>query len=565
MTAPGNLEREVKLDVELGFELPGLSDLEPGVVVNARPDAKLHAVYFDTPDLRLMRWGITLRHRRDLVGGEAGESEWTLKLPVDADGVAIVRNELSWPGDYGPVPAEVAGLVRGVARTGRIEPVADLISERRRLELLDEAGRMLAEIDDDLVSVMDRTRLVDRFRQVEVEVADEAAPELVDELLARLTAAGAVAGDDRPKVVRAIGSRASLGPDVVVPKVGPKATVATVVQASIAAGLTRIIRHDPGVRLGDDPEHVHQARVGARRLRSDLKTFSRLLDEGWTTSTRAELGWLAGALGEVRDADVLTGRLRAQIRSLPDSDAKASAGLLRKLALQRDEARRRLLEVLDSDRYLILLENLSQAAVDPPLDHPARRGDVGPSGDGPTAATEATHDAALSPTPIPTPTPTSTPTPGERRAADVPSAATPALGERRAVEVMVPVVGRPWKKLKRAVAAVDDDSPNEALHQVRIRAKRVRYAAEAVEPVIGKPARRLAAAAAELQGVLGDLQDAVVAEAWLRRQGSGSAAQALVAGELVTLERQKQAAARAAWPAAWKAASGKSSRSWLHG
>ncbi len=128
-----------------------------------------------------------------------------------------------------------------------------------------------------------------------------------------------------------------------------------------------MIRHDPGVRLGDDPEHVHQARVGTRRLRSDLRTFRSLLDGEWVTEMRTELGWAAAALGEVRDADVLTERMQARIAALPAADARPGAALLRRLATQRDAARARLLEVLNSDRYVALLDALSQAAADPPL------------------------------------------------------------------------------------------------------------------------------------------------------------------------------------------------------
>jgi CHAD domain-containing protein len=111
---------------------------------------------------------------------------------------------------------------------------------------------------------------------------------------------------------------------------------------------------------------------------------------------------------------------------------------------------------------------------------------------------------------------------------------------------------------------LEEEPPDEALHEIRIRAKRMRYAAEAVAGVIGKPARQLAAAVAELQGVLGDMQDAVVAEEWLRRQAAaGPATLAVVAGQLITYERQKQAACRQDWTAPWKAASKKPLRSWL--
>jgi CHAD domain-containing protein len=120
--------------------------------------------------------------------------------------------------------------------------------------------------------------------------------------------------------------------------------------------------------------------------------------------------------------------------------------------------------------------------------------------------------------------------------------------------------------LYRAVEALGDDPADHALHEVRIRAKRVRYAAEAAAAVIGKPARKLAAACAELQGVLGDMQDAVVAEAWLRHEATSmSPGQALIAGELVAMQRQDKAACRATWSKAWKAASARQLRSWLKG
>ncbi len=519
MAAPeSNREREVKLDAPLSLELPEFTAIVAGVVATRLPVAKLEAIYFDTADLRLMRWGVTLRHRHDTVGGAGAESAWTVKLPDKADGVALVRTELSWPGPYGPVPAEVASLVRALARGGRLEPVATLVSERQRVELTDGTGgaggagggTKLGEIDDDTVSVMDGGRLVNRFRQIELELSDAATDELLDAVLHALTRAGAVAGDDRPKVVRAIGARAADPPDVVVAPLDSDATVAAVVAAAIGAGVTRIIRHDPGVRLGDDPEHVHQARVGTRRLRSDLRTFRPLLDEEWTRSARDELGWLAGALGEVRDADVLTGRLLGQARTLDGADSKAAAALLQRIAIERDEARLRLLAVLASDRYVALLDSLVRAANDPPL------------------------------------------------------SAEEAPGDRKAAAVLAPLVRRPWKQLAHHVAQLPDDAPDDSLHQVRIRAKRVRYAAEAVAGVIGKPAQKLADAVAAVQDVLGDMHDAVVAERWLRRQGtSGPAGRALVAGQLVTLQRQEQAVCRKEWRRPWRRAAKKKRRRWL--
>src|SRR3954452_18308347 len=125
-------------------------------------------------------------------------------------------------------------------------------------------------------------------------------------------------------------------------RIGPDASFTDLVRATVANGVNRLVRHDPGVRLGDDPEDVHQARVATRRLRSDLRTFRRLLDEEWVAAVRGELKWIAAELGGVRDADVLSERLRKQAAELPAADAKGAAALLRKLASERLAARDRL-------------------------------------------------------------------------------------------------------------------------------------------------------------------------------------------------------------------------------
>jgi CHAD domain-containing protein len=141
------------------------------------------------------------------------------------------------------------------------------------------------------------------------------------------------------------------------------------------------------------------------------------------------------------------------------------------------------------------------------------------------------------------------------------SAANPDAAARW---VLPGLVRKPWKLLRKSVRAVGDDPSDENLHQVRKRAKAVRYAAEAAAPVIGKPARRLAEAMENLQEVLGELHDAVVCEAWLRRSGiSSQPSQALVAGQLIERERQRQAICRRAWPKAWRKAADKRLRAWI--
>jgi CHAD domain-containing protein len=129
---------------------------------------------------------------------------------------------------------------------------------------------------------------------------------------------------------------------------------------------------------------------------------------------------------------------------------------------------------------------------------------------------------------------------------------------------MPALVAKPWKKLRKEVRGAGDDPADHELHQIRIRAKRARYAAEAVEPVIGEPAGAFADAVADIQSELGDHQDAVVGEAWLREAaGAGRRPAVLVAGMLIAAERASAASTRDGWRQVWDAASRRKLRAWL--
>ncbi len=84
-------------------------------------------------------------------------------------------------------------------------------------------------------------------------------------------------------------------PEIAVDDVGRHATAAEVVRHALAASTVRLIRHDAGVRLGSDPEAVHQARVAVRRLRSDLRTFRPLAIREWSDRLRDELRWIGAS------------------------------------------------------------------------------------------------------------------------------------------------------------------------------------------------------------------------------------------------------------------------------
>jgi CHAD domain-containing protein len=494
------IEREVKLGVPPGYRLPPLHDAVEGVSALARPDVVLQATYYDTPDLRLTRAGASLRFRSD--------DGWTVKLPTDGQhGDVLHRDELHVDGPGGSPPAFALELVRPFARSMPVGVVSRLRTLRRRVDLFDANGERLAEVDDDEVSVLDGRRVGARFREIEIEIFDDAAAELQQLLVEQLRAAGAGDADPVPKVVRALGPRALAPPDVAQFELGSSATAGELVRSAITNAVRRLVAHDAGVRIGDDPEAVHQARVATRRLRSDLRTFRDFLEPEWNSALRDELKWLGSELGTVRDGDVLVERLHDHAQQLPDEQHLVVERVIAKRGAERDDAHAALLAAYRSTRYVDLLERLVTA----------------------TRAPALTEAAAA-----------------------------------RARDVVADAVRGPWKHLRNAVDELGDEPPDEALHDVRKRAKRCRYAAEAVAPVAGKPAREFAKKVADVQDVLGEHQDAVVARTWLGKAAADlSPHEAYAAGMLSGVELAAANVSRDAFPGVWKVAAKKQLRAWL--
>jgi CHAD domain-containing protein len=274
------------------------------------------------------------------------------------------------------------------------------------------------------------------------------------------------------------------------------------VRARFRLQYEQILAHDPGSRLGREPEAVHRFRVAVRRLRALLRSLGSGVDRVWADQLRAELGWLGRALGEVRDRDVLLLRLRAQVEELDATDRAGAETLLKRLEGERAEARAGLGSVLGSGRYLTLLARLEEAAEAPRW--------VG-----------------------------------------------------REEQRLEQLAAKEFRRLQKAAAVLGRDPSDEQLHKARIRAKRARYAAEVAEPAVGKPARRVIERAREFQDVSGEHQDAVVAEETLRRLAEGAEPQvAFSAGRLAELQHERRLRARREIPFAWKRLDKAGRRAW---
>jgi CHAD domain-containing protein len=436
-------------------------DIEPRVFTST---------YHDTADRRLARHGITLRRRL-----ENGVSRWQLKLPRDAG-----RLELEKRGGPGRVPVALAELLMGVLRGSELEAAATLRTRRTGKRASLRGGTVEAVVDE--VSLMEGRRAADGFAELELELVD-GDPRALKEAERLLVKAGAEKVDQQPKVLRYLGIEPRATPSD-----GAKAIDR--VRARIEEQYGEILRHDPGVRVGDEPEDLHDLRVAVRRLRALLRAADPLLVPDWSNKLRDELKWLGDELGAARDLDVLLAHLREEAAGLGE-DEVAFAEVLQQLEEDRGPARKRVLAALGSERYGALLESLEAAARSP-----------------------------------------------HARELDLP------LEELAAAE---------FKRLAKAVRKLGDDPSDESLHRVRILGKRARYAAELAEPVVGKRAARFVSRAKSFQDVVGGHQDAVVAEERLRPLAPklASPEAVLAAGRVVERQRDRRRAARADLPKAW--------------
>jgi CHAD domain-containing protein len=455
---PPTLERELKLDADPDFVLPELGG-------KRLPPRTFTSTYFDTPDRRLLRSGITLRRR---VENRAGV--WQLKLPSEEG-----RYELEERGGPAKAPAAFLGLLVAPLRGAELEPVARLRTARSGVRV---DG---VDVTLDAVAVLDGRRVSGFFVEVEAEVVSGDGNGLAA-IGKALRKAGAHRGNALPKLRRVIA----------LPE--PEAASAEPVErlrSLLVEQYEQILANDPGVRLGEDAEALHQLRVATRRSRALLRAARGLVAPEWAEPLRAELAWLGGLLGPVRDLDVLLEHLDAEAASLEGDDLRAFKRLRSGLVAAREDTRAALLEGLSDERYFRLLDMLAAAG-------------AAPAADG--------------------------------------------------TDSLSAIAAKAFSRVRKTVQGLPKRPSDDELHRVRINAKRARYAAELAEPALKKVGTKFVKRAKAVQDVIGEHQDAVVAEDRIRELAlRGGSRTALAAGRLIERQRLRKQAARRAFPAAWSA------------
>jgi triphosphatase len=225
------------------------------------------------------------------------------------------------------------------------------------------------------------------------------------------------------------------------------------------------LAHEPGTRLGEDPEELHDMRVASRRMRAAMSIFGEALPAR-AQGLKEELRWIAGVLGEVRDLDVQLEQLEGWISEAEPRDREHLVALRAVLEDRRARVRKAMLRTLDSKRYARMVDAFTTML---------RRG---------------------------------------------PSRRSKAAG-RPVLAVAPDIVRRRYRKVRKAGDGISDASSEEDYHELRKKGKRLRYTLEFLSAVYGKPARELVRPLKDLQDVLGDHQDAVVATEHLRELAEG--------------------------------------------
>ena len=434
----------------------------PGLEIVPGAPKRLVDVYVDTEDWRMGRAGYVLRVRR-----RAGRLETTLKdLSTVTKGLRR-RLEVTQP-----LPAsglsgldragEVGWRVEALAGARALNQVLEVRTRRRPFDLAIHGERVGELALDDTVIAIGHERRRLRLTRVEVEVQPawvDAMQPFVERLRRECGLQPATLSKFEAGLMAA-GIGIPGPPDLGPVGVSPDSTLGELAYRVLRKEASAMLARVPGTRLGEDIESLHQMRVATRRMRAGMDMFASVLPVR-AGRLRAELGWLAALLGEVRDLDIQLGRFDDWTEEMPGDHREALDELADLLAGHRVQARRALLEALDSRRYERLVSGL-----------------VAMLAQGPSSRSTAGRAPAV--------------------------VTMPELIEERHRAAR-----KAARRAKRTGAATD-------YHRLRIRCKRLRYALEFASGLYDGELKGFVRQMTRLQDALGSMQDAAVASSRLQ-------------------------------------------------
>jgi triphosphatase len=319
---------------------------------------RLQTIYFDTPDSALRQQGLTLRVRRD--------GECWVQAVKDAGTVRgglhrrlEVETEVS-----GPFPDcsriihdRLLEVFASSELRAQLTPVFVTRFNRRSRWIDFEDAVVEASIDRGEIRSGDQ---IEPIVELELEVKSGPSRRLF-ELALKLLDGVPLQVEYRSKAERgyALAQKAEFAPvKATSALLAADMTVSTAFETIMWVTLRHLQSNERGVVEGRDPEYLHQMRVALRRLRSAFSVFSTVLPKEAVAPLRAELKWLAGALGSARDWDVFMIETLAPIREqfADHADLRQFAN---QCVTQRRAAVRKAKRAVGSRRYQRLMLHLA--------------------------------------------------------------------------------------------------------------------------------------------------------------------------------------------------------------
>lgn len=390
------------------------------------------------------------------------DTGWQLKVPTTGGARTEIR--LDPTGSQTSVPDELAALVAGLRRGKALRHIVTIRTDRSLHRILDERGNLVVELADDQVTAVAPGRsaaTLSRWREIEAELGPAGDEDTLIAVDSRLTGAGAHRSASPNKVAKALGISADQPPTTT-----GRRTAGEVIRAYLTEQDDALITGDLVLRRGLGG--IHPTRVATRRLRSTLRVFADYVDPDRAQAFDAELSWYAALLGEVRDRDVQRARFVAAVADLPEELVLGPVGarIDEYLLAEQLHHRKALDKAMTGRRYLALLGESGHWVTDPPFT---------------------------------------------------------GLAARKAAALRKPVQSAAKKVTRHLAAGPGPQGDDDELHKARKAGKRARYAAELAGPVLGKKTKNSITRFKDLQDILGEHQDAVVAADLLRRLAAGTA------------------------------------------
>lgn len=455
-------ELELKLavpDAAVLDALPGVLE-ESGCRLRDLGVRVVHDRYLDTQDWRLYRAGfgcrlrtqdgsaavLTLKELTRLEDGWAERLEWEEPLP---EPVAPLP---------GPLPGKEIASRFAPALAGKpLDEVVKLVKKQQAFEVTDDAvtihvtvdrveagDKLFSEIELELITG-DRERFLALAEEVRLKLV--LSPSAADKFSLALIMSGITPPERNGGITLDF---------------KPEDRFVEAAYRVMSLHYARFLWHEPGTRLGMDPEHLHNMRVATRRLLAALWVFSSAFSAERVAALKRELKWVAKTLGPVRDLDIAVQRIEEEAQDLPAGEKKAVQAYIDYLHDRRGAAQSRVPAALDSDRFKYLKASLDRFL----YREPSGQGD----------ATDADLTAA-----------------------------------RVAPRVFLDSLSTIRNEAKK----LSPSSTDKALHAFRRKCKKMRYQAEFFTPLYGKPAKKIAARFVAMQDALGAHQDTVVSNQML--------------------------------------------------